>query len=168
MNSSTPPEIQAEIEQVLDGWRKSILTILYRMCVGLGLFGFLVMFYTDASQNPEQAPALILYSVLYGIVVLMAFAPKINQRVRGWVFLLVIYGLAVLGLVRGGLAGDGRLFLLSLPVLATILIDLTAAATMTLLSLATLLVFSWLAGTRLLEPWFLWPLARIHSMSITG
>lgn len=146
-------EIRDEIALVLAEWRRTTLDLIYRICLLLGFIGLAVVLVTDVIPHPEQLPTLIIYSIVYLIFMVMAFVPRISQRLRGWVFLSSIYLLAVMALVRGGLDGDGRLFLLSLPVLATILVDLTAAAIMTVVGMLTLLVFTGLAGMGYLEQW---------------
>jgi signal transduction histidine kinase/DNA-binding response OmpR family regulator len=155
METKSTQTIHTEIQQVLAEWRGSTLNILYRLALILGLVGIIVMVLSDALPNPEMRPQLIVYSILYLITIYMTLHPRSDPLVRGWAFLMIMYGLGLLGLARGGLSGDGRLYLFSLPVLAAVLVNMTAASVMMGLNLVTLLVFSWLAGTGILDNWLL-------------
>lgn len=146
-------EFNLETERVLAHWRIKMLSVVYKICLVVGGLGFIIMFITDAIPNPELLPSVIIYLLTYLIFIFMTFSPRVSHVLRGWVFLGGIYLLAVLALARGGLAGDGRLFLLSLPVLATILVGIQAAIIMCGLDVLTLLAFSWLASAGYLEHW---------------
>ena len=158
-------ELREETAAVLSEWRKDALTILYRASLILGLAALIVVLFSDTFKDPGRIDPFqyifsIIYTLLYAVTIFMALRPGLDHRLRGWVFLAVIYLIAILSLLRGGLAGDGRLFLISLPVLAMILVGLPAAAVMTILNLATLLVFIWLADRGLLAGFIYQPLAQ--------
>jgi signal transduction histidine kinase/DNA-binding response OmpR family regulator len=155
-----PAESQDEIRRVLTEWRTHALSVIYRIAIFLGFLGLLIVIFTDTINNPGQFIPLLVYILLYGIVVWLAFARKINFRVKSWVFIIVLYALGVQALLRGGLAGDGRLFLVTLPVVATLLVDLPAAGIMTIASMLTLLGFSWLAQNKYLEALVYQPLIK--------
>ena len=151
-------ESKAKIRQVLTEWRIRALGVIYPITIFLGFMGLLIVLFTDTIYHPDQIIYLLVYVVLYGGIVFLTFARNVDFRIKGWAFIIVLYLLGVLALMRGGLAGDGRLFLVTLPVVATLLIDLPAAAIMTAVSLVTLLGFSWLAQNTILEKWVYQPL----------
>ena len=155
MAQNAPRDIRVEIESVLSEWRKATQTTIYRAAAIIGFFGLLIMIVTDAIPNPEQRKQLLVYIPLYVFMVVMAVRPSINRHVRGWGILIVMWSMGLLGLARGGLSGDGRLFLFSLPVLAIIFVSLRAAVAMMLLNVVTLAVYTWLAYTGVLEQWLL-------------
>jgi signal transduction histidine kinase/DNA-binding response OmpR family regulator len=144
-------ESSAEIRRVLTEWRIRALEIIYPTSAILGLLGILVVIFTDTLRYPGQILPLIIYIFLYALTLFFTFARKVHYRVKGWGFILILYALAIQALLRGGLAGVGRLFLVMLPVVATLLVDLPAAGMMTLVSLLTLLGFTWLAQGGFLE-----------------
>jgi signal transduction histidine kinase/CheY-like chemotaxis protein len=146
-------ELRSEIDQIMTGWRKRALDITYRISIFVGFIGISIAVITDGIPNPDQLPMMIIYGVIWLTFVVLTFTKKGSQKLKGWFFLLCFYVFAVLGLLRGGLAGDGRLYLMALPVLATILVNSFAAIVMTLVGMATLLVFTGLAYIGWLEPW---------------
>lgn len=160
-------EIRRDIDNVLSEWRQKTLTTLYRISLIFGFSGLVIVIVTDAFPNPAVRPVLLVYGGIFVVFVVMALAARLNQRLRGWVFLACMYVLAVFGLARGGLAGDGRLFLVTLPVLATILVDVTAAFITAGVSVATLVAFTWLASANILEKWII-PELRQNSLSLTN
>ncbi len=153
MEPSTLSQTHPEIQQILLDWRQKTITLLYRVSFLASLLGGLIMVLTDANPHPEQRPALFVYGLALLVITGMILRPALSLRLRAWVFITVIYLFALLALLRGGLAGDGRLFLLSLPILATLLLDAASALLMVGLSLVTLLGFSALAGAGLLNAW---------------
>ena len=155
MAQTTPREIRAEIDGVLTEWRAAILQIIYRATAIIGFFGIAIMVVTDAIPHPEQRPQLLVYIPMYSFLVFMALRPPSSSRVRGWGILFFMWVMSLLALSRGGLAGDGRLFLVSLPVLAIILVGLQSAIAMMALSAVTMAVYTWLAYAGVLEHWIL-------------
>lgn len=65
-----------------------------------------------------------LYLAAYAILLTAAFWPRLPYSVRGATALALTYGMAVLDLAESGRGGDGRVFLLVAPVLATVLFGL--------------------------------------------
>lgn len=151
MRSSASPEISAEIQQVLSDWRSQTLTMLYRVSLGVGVIGLIIVVLADAIPNHGYSDGLVAYALLLAFVFFFSFRQDLHQGVRAWAFLGIVYILAVMALLRGGLAGDGRLFLLALPVLATILLGIEAAYIITGVSAFTLLCFCILSSTPLLQ-----------------
>lgn len=147
--------VSAEIEQVLNDWRRSILNVLYKVCIGISLVGLVIMVITDSIPHPEQRPLAIIYFLLWVLFIILASNSAISPRIKGWVFLLAFYAYGILGLLRGGLSGDGRLFLLSLPIFSMIVIGTYAAVMMLIFSSVTLLVFSILASSGVLKSFVL-------------
>jgi signal transduction histidine kinase/DNA-binding response OmpR family regulator len=159
MEQSQLNEVRSEIEHVLSEWRKRTLTHIYRGCTIIGIAGLIFVGASDGFLHPDQYLTMAVYLLLYLVIVVSAFRPGENHNLRAWIFISVIYFIGVISLARGGLSGVGRLFLLSLPVLAMILINLRATAIVSGALVSTLLTFTWLADKGVLEPFFYWPLA---------
>ncbi|HDQ72074.1 MAG TPA: hypothetical protein ENN19_08250 [Chloroflexi bacterium] len=68
---------------------------------------------------------------------LQACFRRLGYRFRAWSFLVVVYAIGLLSFARTGLAGDGRIYLLALLILALILIDARVGFLMGALSLFT-------------------------------
>lgn len=166
MRRNASPEISAEIEQVLSDWRKKTLNTLYRISLITGLLGLIISVVTDAIPNRGRGSGWIIYIIALVVVTLFTVKKDLSQKLRAWVLIGIIYILAILALLRGGLAGDGRLFLLALPVLATILLGIDAAFIAAAIGAFTLFVFAGLANTWLLEK-FLIPVMMEVPLSST-
>jgi signal transduction histidine kinase/CheY-like chemotaxis protein len=149
MQRKAPQQIRTEIHQVLTEWRKNMLNNLYKVSLGFGLIGVGIMIVTDAIPNHWVGSGIVLYAIVLAVIAVLTFRSDLNPKLRGWVFLVMVYLFAIQALLRGGLSGDGRLFLLALPVLATILLGTTAAYISTAFGIFTLLVFSALVNTGL-------------------
>jgi uncharacterized membrane-anchored protein YhcB (DUF1043 family) len=64
--------------------------------------------------------------------------------------------IGVIALARGGLAGAGREYLMLLPIVALILVSVRSGIAVTMLSLATLAVFTYLAQAGSLSRWLIY------------
>ncbi|MBC7225980.1 MAG: GAF domain-containing protein [Thermoflexales bacterium] len=78
----------------------------------------------EAIRYPERGAAVPLFGALYILLLLLTLLRRIPYRARLIGFLLVGYAVAVTAFLRGGLVGDGRLYLMILPLLALALSDL--------------------------------------------
>ncbi len=118
----------------------------------------------EAIRYPERGAALPLFGVLYGVLFLLAVLRRIPHRLRLIGFLLVGYGVAVIAFLRGGLVGDGRLYLMILPLLAMVLSDLRTGLLAGLFSLLIHLAFMLFAYLGWLSQWVV---VRENPMAIT-
>ena len=96
----------------------------------------------DALSRPSEWPSVILYASLSLVLVILAFFRKIDNRIRTWGFLSVAYFTCLAVLLTLGLGGSGRLYLLSLPILALILLGVRSGLFMTAISVLTMLAFT--------------------------
>ena len=102
----------------LRAWRERTVhvilwTILLASVIPLGFI--LLQVFQDYHDWVPLVGILIVY---FFILVPLCVLRRIDYRVRAWGLLLVGYAMAVLGFVRGGLVGEGRLYLLALPPVA--------------------------------------------------
>lgn len=144
---------------ILREWREKNLNAAYRLSAILLGIGIAVVYFTDTTKNPGQIFPFIVYLITFCVLVTIAFLPRMNYQGKGWIFLGAVQTLAVLALLRGGLSGVGRLYLFIIPIIAVLLIDLTAAGIVTITSAATLFIFSFMAKNNYLEPFYLQPLS---------
>lgn len=109
-----------------DVWRQRALNLLLVAVSGAGLPAVALLL-REALLDPRQWPAVVAYSTLYGCVLLLALLRRLPYRFRVGIFIGVGYIVAFLALARGGLVGDGRLYLLVLPFLTWFLLGFRAA-----------------------------------------
>jgi GAF domain-containing protein len=133
-----------ESGNVIRDWRIRILNTFFAIGAVLATFG-LVMTIVDAMDNPDQWPAVMLFSVLVAILIILAIFRKIDYRIRTWGLLLVGYISGLTTLLTIGLGSSGRVYLMALPILALILLGIPAGLIMSGVSVMTLAVFTILA-----------------------
>jgi len=167
-DSSAPPssqeEINLEIKMVLNEWRRRALDILYRVIAFIGLAALIVQIIADKTLLTLDLGITVVFLLLYGVYLWITFDRSLNMRVRGWTLLGVLYTLGVISMLRGGLSGDGRLLLFTLPIVAVILVDLKAAYIMVSLSIVTVVGFMALAGSQFSDQ-FLLETLKIYPLS---
>jgi GAF domain-containing protein len=96
-----------------------------------------------------------IFVVGYLFVLALAVFRHLDPRPRAWGLLIIGYVVGVLSFARGGLAGDGGLYLLALPMLAMILIGARSGLIMTALSLLTFAAFGVAAHLGWLANWLI-------------
>ncbi len=92
-----------------------------------------------------QWPAVILYATLTLVLVVLAVFRSIDNRIRTWGILLVAYITGLIALATLGLGGSGRLYMLSLPILALILLGVRSGILMSAVSILTMAAIALLA-----------------------
>jgi PAS domain S-box-containing protein len=139
-------------ETVMQRWRTKILSVflvIATVAAGVGLIASIL----DALSRPGQWPAVIVYSIMEVMLVVLSVFRKLDQRIRAWGVLLVPYAVGVTVMASFGLGSSGRLYLLALPIGAVILIGVRSGIVMSVLSILTMVVFSLLAERGILANW---------------
>jgi PAS domain S-box-containing protein len=172
---SESQDVNDEISVELTAWRARVLnTVLVVALVVASPVIFLVFW--DTFQNTQQWAVAAVYAFLYLLIVALAIARRLPSRVRAWGFLLAVYLAGALAFARGGLAGDGRIYFLALPVLAFILLGVNAAVMMGGLTLVGFVVLAvaftqgWIPALKVsgvLDFWS-WSLAGVVWAAVTG
>lgn len=160
--ASAPPEAEKAarptlrpretlFHQDIQTWRQQFALQAFRV---LAVLGFLALvagsYYTYVSGNPWLIP---IYLTGYILVVVLAFAKGVTYPWRAWGLMALIYGLAVVDLIDSGRGGDGRVFLLALPLLAVLLFGRREGILALVVDMLTMALFGWLyASGRLTIP----------------
>ncbi len=92
-----------------------------------------------------------LLIVLYLILLFITLRPSLGSTVRSWSLVMLAYVAGVVTMMRGGLAGSGRIYFLSVSVMAVTLISGQMGIYFGLLAMVTYTVFGILAQAGLLE-----------------
>lgn len=129
-------------------WRQGLIRGMLRSAVIVGAIalvaGSFAMMYTWL---------LPLYLGAYAILVLITFWRRAPYALQAGTILGLIYCLGILGLFEDGLSGDGRVFLLTLPLLAVLFFGQREGVFALILAVLTLVAFGWAFSTgRLVIP----------------
>jgi GAF domain-containing protein len=149
---STDPALDATtgVEVELYTWRTRLLN---RLLIIIAALAVPPMAFVIAIAKPEDMPSVLIYGSLALIVVVMAIFRRLGVQIRAWGLLLVGYSGGILALTRGGLAGDGRIYLMALPILALMLVGRRSGIITTVVSLITFLIFAGFAQLGWLGQW---------------
>ncbi|MCP4544256.1 MAG: response regulator [Chloroflexi bacterium] len=144
MAEPTALDVTKETESILHEWRTKTLNVILTV-VALVALPALVTTVSDVIRLQEGLFQLLAYLVSYPLLVGLVVFRRLDVRLRGWGFLLMGYALGTLSLMRSGLVGSGRLYLMAMPILAIILIGVRSGWIATALSLLFYAVFAALA-----------------------
>ena len=154
IGANTAPKVAEESSSALHKWRAQVLNVLLLTTV-IAALPIVALLCAEAVRKPELWPATLAFLALHLFLIGLAVARRLDVRWRAWGFLLVGYTTAVLATARGGLAGDGRVYFMALPVLALILVGRRSGVAMSALSLVTYAVFAILAHWGVLARWLI-------------
>ena len=151
MQRNTSLDVESSLACEMRTWRTRALNSLLTVAtvVALPLVSIVSI---EAISSPKHMPAALAILTIYLLLVGLAVLRRINFHLRVWSVLLLCYLLGVLTLARGGLAGDGRIYLLVVPPLAIILAGWRIGVAMAVLSVLTFAAFTvtahlgWMAG----------------------
>jgi serine phosphatase RsbU (regulator of sigma subunit) len=151
---STAPIDSDEIDPALQTWRvKALHVILVVVALaGLPAWGAPIL---NGVRQGQFTVLLWIYGAVYLSMVALAALPRVDFRFRAWAFVMLGYTNAVVSFARLGLMGSGRLYLLVIPIFATVLIGSWAGVLTTGFSLAVyglFLTFVYLGWPTLLRP----------------
>jgi NarL family two-component system response regulator LiaR len=146
------PGGSGEIDSLLLEWRAKALYVSLLVIVGAGLPAYASVL-INAIQAAQMTPLIWGYLAVYLAFVGLAISPRLDFRIRAWGFLLLGYTNALASFARLGLAGSGRLYLIAMPVIATMLLGSWAGYITGFLSLVIYSAFALLAHWGLLGNW---------------
>ncbi len=145
--AQAPVEISAESFDLQLHQRRMLNYILY----AISAIGAILYFIQLPSMIQEQAWfSLVLVTLLYLVIVVLAIFQRINYLIRVLIFLSSLFLLSGISMVRTGLFGDGRIYLLSFVVAATALLDLRSALIGVASAISSMVVIGVLSTTGLI------------------
>ncbi len=148
------------LKDVFQTWRTKALNTILGVLSTVAFLALLFPLLT-AIRDPSKrfgAPAfLFAYLILVGV----ALFRRLDFRLRGWIALLIGYAVSVIAFARTGLVGSGRVYLIALPILATILIGVRSGLIAAVLSVTIFTLFAALAYLGVLENWLIYPGAAL-------
>jgi len=144
-----------EPSSAIQDWRINVLNILLPI-VTIVIFPALIQTLMQTINDPQIAwQGVVILFVFYLGLVYVTLRRSLDPTARGQVLIALTYMTGVVALARGGLVGDGRLYLIALPILATTLINAQVGIYAAGLSIFTYAIFGYLAHTGVLSQWLI-------------
>lgn len=145
------PSIRDEVDAEARAWRAdvthTVLIVLVLVALPIFVCALLGTFFV------LPWPQRWIGASAYGALVAALLIPRRYYRWRARIFLSTLYVLAIVQLATHGLAGDGRIALLALPLLALILLGTKAGWVATSITGVMLGAFTLLARKGMLAGW---------------
>jgi len=145
-----------EPTHALYDWRSNVLDIFLPLA-SLAFFPSIVQTVLQVINNPQiawQGAAIIVF--FYLILVYVTLSPqRLSTTTRSWVVVALTYLAGIVSMARGGLAGDGTIFLTVLPILAVTLVNARAGVYAAGVSISTFIMFGILAYAGMLSQWLI-------------
>jgi signal transduction histidine kinase/CheY-like chemotaxis protein len=148
-------DVSDEIEKVLKAWRAKALNtslgVLAAVAFLATLFSLMV-----AIRDPNRRFGMPIFLGAYLALLALILFRRLDFRVRGWLAFLMGYSVSIIAFARSGLVGSGRGYIITLPILATILIGVRSGLIAAALSLMIFTTFTVLAHLGVLENWLIY------------
>ncbi len=139
----------AAAQQVLQSWREQLLLWLVSITLALGLPLAGINAYLEWQAG--RWVTAVLYLLAYSWVVLLwlsrRFSWRLSFSLRALTFLLILEAVALVTLRLNGFTGDGRLWLLAVIVLGTLLLGRRGGLAFTLVAAVVYAGMAWLIAT---------------------
>ncbi len=145
-----------DTQKSLRDWRSESLDRLLPIICALIFPGAVMVIIETFTKQSIPLLGVILLMVLYSALVYITINRKLGAQRRTWVLVLLVYLTALVALARGGLAGDGRTYLITLSVLTTLFINIRTGIWVSVVSIVTFMIFGFLAHFGLLNDWLVY------------
>ena len=155
--SIPPPKDVIEINETrqttplsLDAWRERVLDGVLRATFVVWAIALMVGIYNVLQSNLWQERPLVAAALIGGYTLtavgmgVITFRRKLSFSWRAGIILFTVYALGAVAMVRGGLAGDGRIFLFTYITLTAIFFDLRQSLYALVISVLTIALATWL------------------------
>jgi len=146
---------EQEPDHALYDWRSSVLDIFLPLA-SLAIFPSIVQTVLQVIRNPQIAwQGAAIFVIFYLALLYVTFQRNLSAGTRSWAVVTLTYLAGVVSMARGGLAGDGTIFLTVLPILTITLVNARTGIYAAGLSLSTFVVFGILAHFGILTRWLI-------------
>ncbi len=141
-----------DLELDLHGWQSKALSVLWIVVAVTGLPAYATVI-INAIRNEQMTLQVWLYLVIYLASVGLAGFTRLDFRLRSIGLFVLTYANAVFSFARLGLVGSGRLWLVVMPIIATIVVGSWAGYATMALGLLIYVTFTMLAHSGMLAGW---------------
>lgn len=142
---------------MIEDWRASVLNILLPIITIAILPALIQTIYQVFIYHTVGWVGPAIFVLFYLCLVYVAIRRDMDSTKRGWVLVALTFLTGVVAMGRGGLAGDGRIYLAVVPLLAITLINMRTGIYAAAISLVAYAIFGFLAHFGLLEQWLIRP-----------
>jgi len=125
-------------ENEVQYWRERIVAIALLSAAALGTIAYGLNLYLSL-QNQTWI-WVIIYTISYVVILIIAFSPRMPYSVRSGAFLAILFILGLVSALQFGSAGDARIWLMGFSILAGVFLGLRAGIFAAVASTATLLL----------------------------
>jgi diguanylate cyclase (GGDEF)-like protein len=144
-----------EAIHALHDWRSNVLDIFLPLAT-LVIFPLVVQTVLQAIKNPQIAwQGVAIFLFFYLTLIYVTIRRDLNANTRSWFVVALTYLTGVVSMARGGLAGDGTIYLTVLPILTITLVNARMGIYAAGVSLSTFVVFGVLAHFGILSRWLI-------------
>ncbi len=143
-----------KIDQIMENWRQRVQTRMMIFGATLALPAVLQTI-SRAIRYPNEWPLSVTLVIFYLGIIALIFVKRINIQIRGWILILLVYLVGFIAMTRGGLWGDGRIYLVLLPIFGVLLVNVSAGITLVILSISTFAFFGFLNHVGILQNWLI-------------
>ena len=145
-----------EPDAALQDWRSGVLNTLLPLAA-IAIFPSVFQTVRQVFLRPEEIAwqGAALFLLLYLALIYITFHRGLSENMRSWGVVLITYSAGVVSMARGGLAGDGTIYLTVLPILTITLINIRTGLYAVGVSLSTFVIFSILADNGILGQWLI-------------
>jgi diguanylate cyclase (GGDEF)-like protein len=141
-----------EPKAALHDWRSGVLNTLLPLAA-IAIFPSLFQTVRQIFLRPQEIAwqGVAIFIFLYLVLIYITVNRGLSSGKRSWGIILLTYFAGVVSMARGGLAGDGTIYLTVLPILTITLVNIRTGLYAVGVSLSTFAVFSILANSGMLD-----------------
>jgi HD-GYP domain-containing protein (c-di-GMP phosphodiesterase class II)/PAS domain-containing protein len=154
MNGTTYTQTNTKVQRELEIWRSNIIAKTLTVTAFI-FFPAIVIWVIQFRTNKTASQVAYVYLFLYTLILCLAVFHKIDARIKAWGLIFLSYIIGTTALILGGLVGDGRIYFITVPILAMLLINTNAGMLTAGLCIITYLGISVTAHTGWLTNWLI-------------
>ena len=134
-------------------WRQQLIRVIMPILAGLGLVAFLAATFSNILHG-IFTPSMLIYLIAYILILIITFVKRMPYILQAGMLVLILYGLATMFLINGGMCSDGTETLLAFATAVMIFFGWKAGIGAILWSASQIFFFGWLysSGNRVLSP----------------
>jgi diguanylate cyclase (GGDEF)-like protein len=146
-----------EPKNIIQDWRSSVLNILLPVVTIAILPALIQTIYQVFIYHTVGWLGPAIYALFYLCLVYVTIRRDLDPAKRGWALVVLTFLTGVISMERGGLSGDGRVYLAIVPLLAITLINMRTGIYAAAVCLLVYAIFGFLAAFGILEQWLIRP-----------